>query len=695
MAIKHYTKYKGHEPIICGKKKLYDGNIYTFDIETTSYIIVNGKDIYPASKYLYLLDKYGREAIEFGSTMYIWQLGINDQVYYGRTYEELFDFLDKIDRAVNGLFKIFWVHNLSFEFQFIYKELYFTKVFARKKRKPMFAFDEAFNIEFRCSLMLSDCSLNYLTDMYNLPIQKLTGDLDYDKLRHSKTKLTAKEKKYCEYDCLVLYEYIKKELLEYGTLKNIPRTSTGKVRKELKDIIKEDWEYKNRIRRMVDTDPIVFNMLTEAFAGGYAHANWIYVDEILKFLDSFDACSQYPFWLCVGGYPAKAFTKCNVKRKEDMLNNFCYIMRIRFKNGDSIYNNHFISASKCRNIEGAAYDNGRLAAFKSIETTITELDFDIIMKAYKDAKDPDKDMEYEILEIYKSPKRYLPKTYIKFILDKYVAKTKLKNVVGKETEYNKEKRGFNSIYGMTCTNVVRDEVEFKNRRWLDDRPLTNDEIVEKLNDMVKKPFLSFSTGVWCTAHSRHALMTLIMANDDYNVYSDTDSIKLTQGYNELPILEYNKEVLKLIDNVCTYYDLDKNLFSPEDIKGKKHTMGLFEFEEQYYEFITCGAKKYAVRDENGNIHITVAGVPKKSGSKCLDSLEEFEDGFIFDSKTTNKKAAVYNDEQKPIVLTDYRGVSLEVKDKTGVCLIPSDYTMGKSSDFNTWLSSQRAIYKEG
>lgn len=694
MAIKHYTLYKGHTPIICGKKKLYDGTIYTFDIETTSYIIVNSKDIYPASEYINLVNKYGHDSIEFGSTMYIWQLGINDQVYYGRTKADLFDFLDKIDLYTNNMFKIFWVHNLSFEFQHFYKDFYFDKVFARKKRKPMFAHDEMYNIEFRCSLMLSDCSLSYLTDMYNLPIAKLKGDLDYDKLRHSKTKLTAKEKKYCEYDCLVLYEYIKHELQEYGNLKAIPRTSTGKVRTELKDIIKEDWEYKNRIRKMVDQDPIVFNMLTEAFAGGYAHANWVYVDEILKFLDSFDACSQYPFWLCVGGYPAKAFSKCNVKRYEDMLNNFCYIMRIRFKNGDSIYNNHFISSSKCRNIYGGVYDNGRLAAFDSIEITITELDLDIIRKAYKDKDNNTKDMEYEILEIYKSPKRYLPKTYIMFILEKYVQKTKLKGVKGKEIEYNKTKRGFNAIYGMTCTNTVRDEVEFKNKEWLDDRPLSNDEIIEKLNDQVKKPFLSFNTGVWCTAHARHALMTLIMENDDFNVYSDTDSIKLIKGYNELSILEYNKNVYKLIDKVCDYYDIDKELFSPTDIKGNTHTMGLFEFEEEYTEFITCGAKKYAIRDENGNIHITVAGVPKASGAKCLKTLEEFEDGFIFDSKTTKKKSAVYNDEQRPVVITDYRGESLEVTDLTGVCLIPSDYTMGKSSDFNTWLSSARAIFKE-
>ena len=42
--------------------------------------------------------------------------------------------------------------------------------------------------------------------------EKLVGNLDYDLIRNSKTELTEKELKYCENDCLVIYEYIKKEL---------------------------------------------------------------------------------------------------------------------------------------------------------------------------------------------------------------------------------------------------------------------------------------------------------------------------------------------------------------------------------------------------------------------------------------------------------------------------------------------------
>ena len=41
--MKYWQEYCGHIPIEKGKRNKFDNNIYTFDIETTSYIILNGK----------------------------------------------------------------------------------------------------------------------------------------------------------------------------------------------------------------------------------------------------------------------------------------------------------------------------------------------------------------------------------------------------------------------------------------------------------------------------------------------------------------------------------------------------------------------------------------------------------------------------------------------------------------------------
>src|SRR5699024_4136575 len=76
--------------------------VTSFDIETTSYSN-NGEDI---------------------AFMYIWQFSIENYVVYGRTWEEYFDFIDKVrevGEVTPGQQLIIWVHNLSFEFQFIRK----------------------------------------------------------------------------------------------------------------------------------------------------------------------------------------------------------------------------------------------------------------------------------------------------------------------------------------------------------------------------------------------------------------------------------------------------------------------------------------------------------------------------------------------------------------------------------------------
>ena len=41
--MQYYKNYHGHEANICGKNKKFDNTIYTFDIETTSYYILDDK----------------------------------------------------------------------------------------------------------------------------------------------------------------------------------------------------------------------------------------------------------------------------------------------------------------------------------------------------------------------------------------------------------------------------------------------------------------------------------------------------------------------------------------------------------------------------------------------------------------------------------------------------------------------------
>lgn len=193
-----------------------DNNIYTFDIETSSFLLLDGRQV-NGSDYLSLSKKEKEKAIPH-STMYIWMFGINNKVYYGRTWDEFIEFLNRLEDG-NKQLKIVHVHNLAFEFQFLKSILKFDRVVARKSRKIMEGFCEDYNIMFKCSLFMTNCALENVPKVFGLKTKKLVGNLDYDLIRTSITPLSDKELSYCQNDCLVLYEYIKQELLEYGNVR--------------------------------------------------------------------------------------------------------------------------------------------------------------------------------------------------------------------------------------------------------------------------------------------------------------------------------------------------------------------------------------------------------------------------------------------------------------------------------------------
>ena len=713
--MEYWKEYKGHNPDIRGKKKRFDNTIYTFDIETSNYLILDG-EVIPACDYDNLTHKDQERCIK-QSNMYIWMFGINNTVYYGRTWEEFKLFLNRVYECVPEL-KIIFIHNLSFEFQYLKSVLNIDSVFARAVRKPLKATCKDYNIEFRCSYMMSNCSLAKLPKLFKLPVEKKVGDLDYDKIRNSKTELTDKELGYCEYDCLVLYHYIKYELQTYENVKDIPKTSTGHVRSDLKNKIQTNYAYKKKVRRALNTNPHIFNLLSlECFAGGYTHANYSYTDTVVENVDSWDFTSSYPYCMVAfNKFPLTSFKPINLSSYEDLkCDRFSYLLVVKFTNVRHKYWNTFISKSKCRDVIKPVEDNGRLISAKELTTTITDIDFKLILETYT--------CEYEILECYYSFCGYLPKEIIDFTLDKYILKTQYKGDPDHELEYTKEKNKFNSIYGMTVTNSIRSDVDLVDGNWLE-IPLDNSSIIEKLDEQIKKPFLEFSWGVFVTSIARYNLISNVIKMDEYAVYMDTDSIKARKGYDISIIEEYNKNVLKRLEKASKELNIPLSRFMPEDRYGVKHPLGVFDDDGHYSKFITQGAKKYcyevvkekskikdledykkknkmyiSYEDEEiiKELHITVSGVPK-CGVTCLNgNIENFRDDLVFDHKATNKNILMYCEEQQSIELVDYNGISDIVTDKSGCCILPTTYVLGKSEEYMHLLSmdsSRRAKFVE-
>ena len=182
-----------------------------------------------------------REEDNKRALMYVWQMAINGTTIIGRTWEQFIELLNKISDYLNlGPDKrlIIWVHNLSFEFQFLKDYFTWSKVFDISTRKPIYALTDN-GIEFRCSYILSNLSLaNVGRSLKKYKVSKLVGDLDYNLIRHNETPLTDTEISYCINDVLVVSAYIKEKIEEVNDdITRLPLTATGYCRQYTKRIV--------------------------------------------------------------------------------------------------------------------------------------------------------------------------------------------------------------------------------------------------------------------------------------------------------------------------------------------------------------------------------------------------------------------------------------------------------------------------
>ena len=693
----HWSEYKPHT-YIKYKNSEYDKNIYTLDTETTSCVLHN-HEVYPSSSYEDIDVDDDTRVYAF---VYIWMVSVNEIVYYGRHLEELPIFLEKVFYSHSSSKFICWVHNLPFDFDFIRSVLDFTEGktklnFAREKLKPITMQNK--NVTFRCTYSLTGESLEEVSKMYSLPVAKKAGDLDYELLRTPDTPLTEKELEYCEYDCLVIYHLIRHFLemkdedgnILYPKQKDIPKTKTSITRNKLKRLMADKDDFIKACARISTEDVYLYDFMKSAFAGGYTHANCFNAERVHENVKSFDFNSSYPYVMATEPYfPQKEFVRCNVNTEEDLRDDYVYFIKIKMKNVKSKKENRIISFSQCKECEGYSLDNGRIRFADNIVIICTSIDLKLFRLFY--------DFDLTFIEVYGSPRGYLPKSFISFILELYKSKTELKDVEGMERLYMSKKVDLNALYGMSVTDNIRGDVYYDDEGWHEDI-LTFDIKRDKLHRQMTvfktikdgvakyKPFLPFAYGPFITALARFNLLSIVSELDSSVIYCDTDSAKLCEGFDEDVIKRYNENVLKKIKKaeetlgVTGYTSYDKN--------GNPHTLGIFEEEHKNFgkEFITLGAKKYCYIGNDEKIHITVAGVPKKRGANALATIEDFHNDFIFKGSVTGKRMHVYSKEKDVnLTVTDYLGNSSDVRFSYGIGLVPCSYKLQRSVDITEILN---------
>lgn len=655
-----------------------------FDIETTS------------------LNKSGKKT----AFMYIWQMGIGleNPVFFGRTWDELLDCLEQISEFYElseSKRLIIYVHNLGYEFQFFKHYFEWLDVFAVDERKPLKALT-SLGIEFRDSYILSGYSLaNTAKNLTKFKVSKMVGDLDYSLTRTYKTDLTDKEIKYCENDILIILSYIKEQIFILGDITKIPLTNTGRVRQYVRQNCYQGFNKKSgkaanyarykKIMKDLTLDGNIYKQLKFAFMGGFTHANSNMVGKVLKDVSSIDFTSSYPYVMVSDKFPMSRFKPYEPKDLEQFTKDcdeYAIVFDLKLTNvKPRITQENYLSTSKCHTLENPIVNNGRVNSADLLTATLTNVDFKIMQACY----------EWETMSItnaYYAHLGYLPKPIIMSILNLYQDKTELKDVKGFEVEYLLSKGMLNSIYGMSVTDVVKDETIFDDGVWYKETPIISTEIDEYNNS--KNRFLYYAWGIWVTAYARLNLWTGILAVKDDYVYSDTDSLKLLNHDKHIPYIEwYNKKAVTKLHAMADYYKIDRNLFAPKTIQGIQKPLGVWDFEGCYSRFKTLGAKRYLV-EENGKITLTVAGLSKQNGVKYMMEkangdnskvFEMFDDALYIPVTDTGKMTHTYIDEPQSLKVIDYLGNKNTVHSLSSVHLEPCDFTLSISTQFNEFLNN--------
>ena len=672
----------------------YKDIICAFDIETTLEKV--GEHDAGTIKNPRIIDDYI-------SIMYIWQFQIGlDITVYGRMWEEFNSFIDTLQRALNdGERLVVYVHNLAYEWQFIRDKYILGKhidnesVFCVKSRTPIkfLCFDD--KIEFRCSYIHSNMSLDEFTNKMQVTHKKLDGDeFDYTKKRYPWTVLTEKELEYCYNDVIGLVECIYKECeIDGDNLYSICLTSTGYVRRDIRRAIQKlPHGYIEKQLPNYNT----YKMLREAFRGGNTHCSRFFSNHrIDTTVYCNDISSSYPNVLLNCKFPITPFREiekesCNI---EDILKLIkkgrAVLARVALSNvklTDEFWAVPYISRDKCRNIMNALYDNGRILSADYLEMTLTDVDLMILLDEY--------DFDIEIIEAMFASYGYLPEEIKHVIREYFIKKTALKGVDGEEVQYMKSKNKLNAIYGMSAQNPVKLEECYIEGDYITglhykdedgERCFISEEDAEKWNEdiylmahkeNIDKSTMPYQWGVWCTCWARERLERAIRVCGYDFLYCDTDSVYY---FGEHDFSEYNAQCIA---------DSIKNRAYAEDKQGVVHYMGVMEIDKTMTAFKSMGAKKYAYIDEKG-LHITIAGVNKRKGAEELnrwaqahgmkDGLDALQEGFLFDDAGGTE--SVYNDEAFG---------EIEIEGHT--IYVPSNVAI-KPSTYKTGLGDAKGGYK--
>lgn len=670
-------------PILVGNSKREIYNIpCSFDIEASSFEDEGTK--------------------EKAACMYIWQFGFNGSVIYGRTWDEFLEFLEKFAcyLGLNPHRLLFiYVHNLSYEFQWIKKYFEWDDVFALKKRKVVKAIFSPSGFEFRCSYLLTNAGLAHVADnmITRYPVKKLVGNLDYNLVRSSATPLIKPEIDYAMNDVRVVMSLIQEKIENEGGIDKIPLTNTGYVRNYMRNQCmptKYDSQKFHQLTHSLSIESVEeYDQDKRAIIGGFTQASILYANKAVRNVKGKDRTSAYIFEMIAEYFPMSRakFIGAPASSEEFIgyLNSYCCIFDIEFTNLlPAVDYENYLSIHKCI-AEEFTLKNGRIVSAKKCLCTLTEIDFEICTKMYTWDS-----IRVSNLRIY--TRGYLPRPIILGILKLYENKTKLKGIPDQAVEYLRSKGMLNSSFGMMLTDIIRPSYSLNDEaEWITEEAQTQ-KMLNGYNKNFNR-FLYYAWGIYVTAHARYHLFEAIWEFGHDYVYADTDSVKginMEKHEDFFKIANFKVEIA--LRKMCRVMNIDFELCRPRTIEGEPKLLGVWEDDGDYLLFKTCGAKRYIYVNAPDKKHkepylgLTVAGLNKKTAIPYLlknydnnfeTIIDRFHDGFTVPPGHAGKQTVTYIDKETKGYAHDYLNSRFEYSEASSVHMQAQGFSMSQTDEY--------------
>lgn len=620
------------------------------------------------------------------TTMYVWQLALDDITVIGRTWSEFKRVLTKLSIAYETSADrqlLCLVHNLSYEWSFIKCHFAWEKVFAIEERKVITA--NWNGIQFRDTLALTNKKLEKVAKDYDTGLDKLTEVYNYDLPMSQLTPLKLCQLAYCINDVQILSRFFRNHLkptyLDKGY--KIPLTMTGIVRDDLKRHFKstlskkekDDW--KRKIYRGYPTEKEYSLVMRWVYRGGYVHANATYSGDLITDpMGSMDFKSSYPAVMLHNKFPLRFIKKDKryfyyIRNKRKWMKEHAFygtftFYRIKAKTAHTIE-----SSNKILVQEKAKFDNGRLSRAEKVTVCLTEQDWLIYQRFYE--------WDLCICEGFRISKKEPLPHWMKDLILKYYFK---KSTLPKDTvDYMLSKMQLNALYGMFCTGLYDTSLEW-------DNDIHQFEEVSKnktYEDLIKGQILTPWVGIWVTAYARYNILSLMHKVGSYDaIYGDTDSIKYRGILRNQYIFDaYNDKMERA----------NKNMYVGEYDRSIFKDLGKMDYEGKSYRFMANGAKRYIHTDliyKDGKAKLktvcTIAGLPKgtlqeKARQEKKSVYDLFVDDMTLSELESGKMTSKYIDAPFEVSYTDYQGRDVTQSEQSCVTLVHIPFKMSITDDY--------------